>query len=72
MQLQAILGTCLLRGFKVKQDYDLAFELLNKAAGQGFPPAMEAVAHCYEYGLGVEQNAVAAELWYNKAKESKE
>lgn len=46
---------------------DCRLALLKRAADQGFSEAQSALAECYEFGWGVQQDSSAAHSWYQKA-----
>lgn len=45
-----------------------SFRLAKMAADQGNAQAQRYVGACYEYGVGVPENATEAQVWYGKAK----
>jgi TPR repeat protein len=64
------LGRLFETGNGVPQDYNKAFVLYQKAAQRGdiiAAPAMAALGHMYENGLGVEKNSQKAQEWFTKA-----
>lgn len=49
------------------KDQQQSFVWAKRAADQGFAQAQRYVGACYEYGVGVAENAAEAALWYSKA-----
>lgn len=56
-----------MRGDRIQKDETLAFDLMLKAAEQGYGLAMKDVGRCYQFGNGVVENMSAAIEWYEKA-----
>jgi TPR repeat protein len=61
------IGLCFLEATGVKKDQKEGINWLNKAAAQGFSPAMHQLGECYEKGIGVAANEKEAIEWYSKA-----
>lgn len=55
--------------YYLKNDYDLAFEWLLKAARLDYPEAQYYVGQCYHHGRGVAVDYGEALSWYRKAAE---
>ncbi|MBO4369166.1 MAG: sel1 repeat family protein, partial [Desulfovibrio sp.] len=54
--------------YGVSKNHEDSFSWAKKAADQGYAQAERFVGACYEYGVGVKQDAESAQLWYAKAK----
>ncbi len=52
---------------QIAKDQKESFRWAKLAADQGYAQAERFVGACYEYGIGVQENAAEAALWYNKA-----
>lgn len=69
---QTLIGSYLLDGIKLEQDYEKAFELLSKAATAGAPRAMFHLARMYAEGLAVAADQDKAESLFEAASEKGE
>ena len=56
-------------GVGVEQNYEKAFEWVQKSAKQGYDQAQYNLGILYENGIGVEANYKKAREWYKKAAE---
>ena len=63
MEAINVFGVALWKGEGVAADPRRAFRLFMRAAGAGYPPAMENVSTCYERGSGVEADERLAVEW---------
>ena len=57
------IGLAYLGGVDVEKDSDRALHLIERAAKDDLPEAMEKLAHMYRYGEGVTPDPVKAQLW---------
>lgn len=64
------LAIWLISGLNCSPDTKMAFYYFEKAAKQGYSPAMINLALCYAEGRGVDKNFDMAELWIKAASES--
>ena len=48
-------------------EYNKAFTYLERSAGRNYPPAMNALGFCYQYGRGVKRDYAKALNWYKRA-----
>ena len=69
MNAQYELGTCVMTGKGIHQDFEYAMEWLLKAADHGEPFAMYNIGILYSCGHGVKQNCSMAQLWFARANE---
>ena len=67
MFAQRNLGSLYLTGRGVKQDYQKAKELYEKAANQGFDEALNILGGMYYNGEGIKQDYIKAKEFYEKA-----
>ncbi|KAF9374456.1 hypothetical protein BGX21_004124, partial [Mortierella sp. AD011] len=61
------LGLAYFKGNGVQKDDIRAMECFQKAADQGYAPALAFIGYMYEYGKGVPQSYSEAIEWYRKA-----
>jgi TPR repeat protein len=66
---QRILGNMYADGSGVDQDYAQAAQWYQRAAGQGYAPAMADLGDLYFYGNGVDQDQAMAIKWYRRGAE---
>jgi len=62
-----VLGLFLLGYYKCTPDHRKAFYWFKEAAYKEHPEAAYQVAHCYEFGIGVNQDEREAIRWYHEA-----
>ncbi len=68
-QAQALLGSALLTGIGTDTDPVAALRWLAEAAKQNFPPALNQLGQCYEFGIGVAVDSQQAEALYQRARD---
>ena len=61
-----LIGVLYNEGDGVEKDYARALQWYEKAAKQGFAPALTSIGHMYENGQGMEINLTKAKEYYEK------
>ena len=63
----AALGDCYYRGYGVKIDCKMAFELFQKAAEKGNAYGLYGLGSCYDSGLGIKRDTIKAKDYLTQA-----